>query len=136
MWIGSTVRCWNGFRRRGIPIWVSLADGSPVEIVDTLQRFPGLTVVLLGAHYMHSTMLLPMLRRLPNAFLELSRFENLGGVEALIAEVGAERLLYGSYFPRYAMGPMLFYLHHLEIDNSDLAAICEGNLERLLGGET
>ena len=77
-------------------------------------------------------MIRPMLRRLPNACLELSRFENLAGIEKLIAEVGAERLFYGSYFPRYAMGPMLFYLHHLEIDNSDLAAICAGNLERLL----
>jgi hypothetical protein len=120
----------------GIPLWVSLADGSPAEIVDTLQRFPDLRVVLLGAHYMHSTMIRPMLRHLPKAYLELSRFENLGGVEALIAEVGAGRLIYGSYFPRYAMGAMLFYLHHLEIDDSDLAAICAGNLERLLRGET
>ena len=118
----------------GIPLWVSLADGSPSEIVNTLQRFPDLNVVLLGAHYTHAPMIRPMLRRLPNAFLELSRFENLGGVEALVAEVGPERLLYGSYFPRYAMGPILFYLHHLEIDDSDLAAICAGNLERLLGG--
>ena len=118
----------------GIPLWVSLADGSPSEIVNTLQCFSDLNVVLLGAHYTHAPMIRPMLRRLPNAFLELSRFENLGEVEALVAEVGPERLLYGSYFPRYAMGPILFYLHHLEIDDSDLAAICAGNLERLLGG--
>ena len=118
----------------GIPLWVSLADGSPSEIVNTLQCFSDLNVVLLGAHYTHAPMIRPMLRRLPNAFLELSRFENLGEVEALVAEVGPERLLYGSYFPRYAMGPILFYLHHMEIDDSDLAAICAGNLERLLGG--
>jgi len=46
--------------------------------VDTLQRFPELRVVLLGTHYMHSTMIRPMLRLLPKAYLELSRFENLG----------------------------------------------------------
>ena len=118
----------------GIPLWVSLADGSPVELLDALQRFPDLTVVLLGAHYVHSTIVGPMLRRLPKAFLELSRFENLAGIETLIAEEGVERLLYGSYFPRYAMGPILFYLHHMEIDDADLTAICAGNLERLLEG--
>ena len=74
-----------------------------------------------------------MLERLPNASLELSRFENLGGVEALVAGFGAGRFLYGSFFPRYAMGPMLFYLHHTDIGDTDLAAICAGNLERLLG---
>ena len=131
-WLYGPLLDWLSAER--IPLWVSLADGSPGEIVNTLQRFPDVTVVLLGAHYTHAPMIRPMLRRLPNAFLELSRFENLGEVEALVAEVGAERLLYGSYFPRYAMGPMLFYLHHLEIDDSDLAAICAGNLERLLGG--
>ena len=131
-WLYGPLLDWLSAER--IPLWVSLADGSPGQIVNTLQRFPDVTVVLLGAHYTHAPMIRPMLRRLPNAFLELSRFENLGEVEALVAEVGAERLLYGSYFPRYAMGPMLFYLHHLEIDDSDLAAICAGNLERLLGG--
>lgn len=117
----------------GIPLWVSLADGSPVEIVDTLRRFPDLRVVLVGAHYVHSVVLRPMLRQLPEAFLELSRFENLAGVESLVGEVGARRLIYGSYYPRYAMGPMLFYLHHLEISGEDLASICAGNLDRLLG---
>lgn len=117
----------------GLPLWVSLADTPPVEIVDTLRRFPDLRVVLLGAHYTHSAVLRPMLRELPEAFLELSRFENLAGVESLVKEVGAKRLIYGSYYPRYAMGPMLFYLHHLEIVDEDLAAICTGNLDRLLG---
>ena len=132
-WLYGPLLDWLSAER--IPLWVSLADGSTTEIANTLQRFPDLTVVLLGAHYVHSTMISPMLRRLPKTFLELSRFENLAGVETLVAEMGAERLLYGSYFPRYAMGPMLFYLHHLNIDDSDLAAICAGNLERLLGGD-
>ncbi len=117
-----------------IPLWVSLADSSPGEIMNTLRLFPDLTVVLVGAHYSHSTMVGPMLRKLPKAYLELSRFENLAGIETLIDEFGAKRLLYGSYFPRYAMGPMLFYLHHSDVDESDLAAICAGNLERILGG--
>ena len=80
-----------------IPLWVSLADSSPGEIMNTLRLFPDLTVVLVGAHYSHSTMVGPMLRKLPKAYLELSRFENLAGIETLIDEFGAKRLLYGSY---------------------------------------
>ena len=130
-WVYGELLAWLDAER--IPLWVSLADTPPVEILETLRRYPGLRAVLLGAHYTHSAVLVPMLKRLPNASLELSRFENLGGIEALVAGFGAGRFLYGSFFPRYAMGPMLFYLHHTALDDAALAAICSGNLERLLG---
>ena len=70
----------------------------------------------------------PLLRRLPNAHIELSRYEKLGGVEELRDEFGAERLLYGSYYPRYAMGPILYYLHTADFSSDELAAVCAGNL--------
>ena len=88
--------------------------------------------MLVGAHYTHSMMIRPMMRVLPNAFLELSRYENICGIEKLVREFGASRLLYGTFFPRYAMGPMLFALHHLEISDDDLRLICAANLERVL----
>ena len=39
--------------------------------------------------------------------------ENICGLEKLQREFGARRLRYGSFFPRYAMGAMLFALHLL-----------------------
>ena len=131
-WIYGELLAWLAAER--IPLWLSLADTPVAEVMETLRRFPDVQAVLLGAHYMHSLALRPLLRALPQAVLELSRFENLGGIEALIGEFGVERFLYGSYYPRYAMGPMLFYLHHLAIDDDALAALTAGNLERILGG--
>ena len=131
-WIYGELLAWLAAER--IPLWISLADTPVAEVMETLRRFPDLQVVLLGAHYTHSLALRPLLRTLPQAALELSRFENLGGIEALIGEFGIERFLYGSYYPRYAMGPMLFYLHHLAIDDDALAALTSGNLKRILGG--
>ena len=131
-WLYSPLLEWLSSEK--IPLWVSLADRSPVEVMDTLMKFPDLSTVLVGAHYVHSTIVVPMLRKLANAHLELSRYENLAGIEKLTEEFGAKRLLYGSYFPRYAMGPMLYYLHHSDIDDTDLSAICAGNLERKLEG--
>jgi len=77
----------------------------------------------------------PMLRALPNAYLELSRYEPLGEIEALRTEFGAERLLYGSWYSRFVMGPMLFYLHQTDLTDQELALVCAGNLERILRGE-
>ena len=77
-------------------------------------------------------MIRPLLRVLPDAFLDLSRYENIRGIEKLVQEFGANRFLYGSFFPRYAMGPILFTLHHLSISEEYLTMICATNLEQIL----
>ena len=119
----------------GIPVWISLPDSDPHELVSTLQAFPGLVTVLVGAHYAHALLVRPILRALSNAYLELSRYEPIGQLEALRDEFGAGRLVYGSWYSRYCMGPMLFYLHHTDFSEEDLARACAGNLERILRGE-
>jgi len=119
-----------------IPLWIGIPGCQPDEVVSTLQGYPGLVTVLYGAHYVHALWLRPMLQALPNAHLELSRYEPLGEVEALRQEFGATRLLYGSWYARYVMGPMLYYLHHTSLSDAELALICAGNLERILRGES
>jgi hypothetical protein len=119
----------------GVPLWISLPDSDADELVTTLQAYPRLVTVLVGAHYSHFLWVRPLLRALPNAHLELSRYEPIGEVEALWDEFGAERLLYGSWYSRYAMGSMLFYLHHTNLNDRELALVCAGNLDRILQGE-
>ena len=133
-WIYGNLLEWLTTER--IPLWISLADTPLAEIADALCAFPDLHTVLLGAHYTHTLALRPLLDLLPAAHLELSRYENLGAVEALIADYGAKRFLYGSFYPRLAMGPMLYYLHHIGLDDDALRSVCAGNLQRLLGEES
>ena len=97
-----------------------------------MTPFPDLVTVLLGAHYTHALFVRPLLKYLPKAYLELSRYEVLGELEAIMDRFGSERFVYGSFYPRYAMGPMLFYLHRIHSSEKDLAAVCAGNLERIL----
>jgi hypothetical protein len=117
---------------QSIPVWIPLPDFDPDELVNTLRAYPDLVAVLVGAHYAHHLLVRPLLRALPNAYLELSRYETTGAIEKLYVEFGAQRFLYGSWYSRYAMGPMLFYLHHMELSEAELALICAGNLERIL----
>ena len=118
-----------------IPLWISLPDADADELVTTLQAFPNLITVLVGAHYTHALWVRPIMKALPNAYLELSRYESIGEVEALRDQFGASRFIYGSWYWRFAMGPMLYYLHHTGLTESELTAICAGNLERVLAGE-
>lgn len=132
-WAHGTMLAW--LTEKQIPLWIPLPDFNVDELVATLQAYPDLVTVIVGAHYTHALWLRPLLQALPNAHLELSRYETIGDVEALCAEFGANRLLYGSWYPRYAMGPMLFYLHHTALAEGDLVRICAQNLETLLRKE-
>jgi hypothetical protein len=137
-WAYDPLLAWLSEQR--IPVWIPLpgADAAAYcaglcdELVTTLQGYPNLVTVLVGAHYVHHLLVRPVLARLPSSYLELSRYEPIGEIEALANEFGAERLLYGSWYSQYAMGPMLFYLHHTELAEEDLALVCAGNLERIL----
>jgi len=117
-----------------IPVWIPLHNLPADELITTLQAYPDLVTVCVGAHYVHHLLVRPLLQTIPNTHLELSRYEPIGEVEALCAEFGAQRLLYGSWFSRYAMGPMLFYLHHTQLREEELALVCAGNVERILRG--
>jgi len=136
--VGLPFRTWaydpllSWLSERAIPLWISLPDADAHELVTTLGAYPDLVTVLVEAHYTHSLWIRPMLRALPSAHLELSRYEGLGEVEDLVEEFGAERFVYGSAYPRYAMGPVLFYLHQTDLSRDGLAMVCGGNLERIL----
>lgn len=118
-----------------IPLWIPLPEADPDELVTTLRDYPDIVTVLVGAHYEHALWVWPILRALPHSYLELSRYEPIGEIEVLRDEFGAQRLVHGSWYPRYAMGPMAFYLHHTNLSDAELALVCAGNLERILRGE-
>ena len=132
-WVYGEALSW--LQEQGIALCVPLPEVDAHQLATTLQGYPELPVVLAGVHYQHVLLVRPLMRLLPQLHLELSRHETLGDVEALCAEFGAERLLYGSWYPRYGMGPILYYLHHTTLTETELALVCAGNAERLLVGE-
>jgi hypothetical protein len=132
-WSCGAMLTWLSDNR--IPLWIPLPDADADELAMTLSAFPELVTVLVGAHYSHALWVRPLMTTLPNSYLELSRIEPLGEVEALCGEYGAERFVYGSWYDRLAMGTMLYYLHHTDISESELELICAGNLLRILQGE-
>lgn len=116
----------------GVPVVVELTEIDPNAIVCTLKEFPRLRSILAGAHPTDADFVPAMLRAVEGMHLELSRYEPIGGVELLCAEFGSSRLLYGSWFPRYAMGPIVHYLRTISVSDADRAALLGGSLEALL----
>ncbi len=132
-WIYGDLFEW--IQAQHIPLWISLPDTPTTELVPILKAFPKLKVVFVGAHYVDAMLVRPLLKNVTGSYLELSRYEVLGELENLKEEFGADRFVYGSYYPRLAMGPMLFYVHRIGLSETELAAVCGGTLEKVLAGD-
>lgn len=116
-----------------MPFWVAAPEIDPSELHETMAAHPDVNFVLAEVHYAHLPWAVPLLKSLPNAYIEISRFVLVNGIVRLLDSVGGERILFGSAFPDSTMSPQLYNLHLNGLGNDVLAAICAGNLERLLG---
>ena len=120
---------------RRVPLLVSLRRGMDWrDIYALLAEFPRLVCVVCdhGCWGM-DRMFRPLLERYPNVYVDTAQYLLDGGLEALVADYGARRLLFGSGFPESYCGGMMLALRHARIPDEAKGAIASGNLERLLG---
>ena len=124
-----------------LPVWLPVGYDDnvyppqrfdPNEVYDTLRANPEVNAVLTEVEYKQFSWAIPLVRSLPNMYMELSRWFIIDGIPRLLDAIGDERILYGSRFPEGAMGPQLYNLHNHGLSEETLGRICSGNLERLL----
>jgi predicted TIM-barrel fold metal-dependent hydrolase len=113
------------------PLLKGLPLTDPVPLLGLLGHAPRPQVVLLNALGNLRGEPLKRLVAVGGVWVDIATLEGAAGLERLIAEVGSERLLFGSHAP-------LFYAEsaHLKLKESDLtpeqaAAIKEGSARRL-----
>jgi hypothetical protein len=117
-----------------VPLLVSVRRGIDwPDIYALLSEFPGLVCVICdhGCWGM-DRMFRPLLERYPNVYVDTAQYLLDGGIEALVADYGARRLLFGSGFPESYLGGMMLALKHARIPDEAKAAVAGGNLERII----
>jgi uncharacterized protein len=119
---------------RSIPLFLSVKRGiSWRGVYDLLSEFPTLTAVICDhGCWGEDRMFRPLLERYPNVAVDMAQYLLDGGIEALVADYGAGRLLYGSGFPESYFGGMMMALLHARIPLEAKESIAHGNLERLI----
>lgn len=119
---------------RRVPMLLSLRRGCTWSTVySLLASFPTLTCVICDhGCWGEDRQFRPLLERYPNVYVDTAQYLLDGGIEALVADYGPERLLYGSGFPESHFGGMMMALKHARVGAEAKAAIAHGNLERLL----
>jgi predicted TIM-barrel fold metal-dependent hydrolase len=104
----------------------------PAPLADLVRRTAGLRLVLLNAL---NTLRGEPLRELLGAgevFVEIATLEGVGGVGALLGDIPADRVLFGSHSPLFTFEAAMLKLEESPLGPAPLRAIREGNAGRLL----
>lgn len=68
-----------------------------------------------------------------NLWIETSRLDAGGAVEAAVRNLGAARVIFGSGAPLRSLGSAVMSVQYAELNDQERAAIFEGNVLRVLG---
>lgn len=74
----------------------------------------------------------PLLEHYPNVYIDTAQYMLDGGLEALVADYGPGRILFGSGFPKSYFGGMMLAIKHARIPAEAKLDIASRNLDRLL----
>ena len=102
------------------------------DIYDVCSRYPRLQVVLCDIDKSINRTITPLMRNLPNLWLETSGYRTHRGIEYLVGAVGAQRILFGTGLPWQSVGGPHAEFAYAQIDGDARTAIGSGNLVRLL----
>lgn len=121
--------------QKKIPIFIDFNQGiSHEDLLAVLEHFPDLILIIsIPGVWPLDRIFRPYICEFRNCYVELSNYLCDGGIEDLVGECGAERILFGSAFYHCHFGGMMLTLKHAKISKVEKAMIAGKNLERLIG---
>lgn len=101
-------------------------------LVELLENFARLPLVLLDVGYRSDRYLFPLLERFPSLHFDSATYLAHRQLESFVERFGSERVLFGSRLPFFTPASSLAVLATSRISDSARTAIAGGNLRRLL----
>jgi predicted TIM-barrel fold metal-dependent hydrolase len=102
-------------------------------VADLAGRYPRLPIVMYQLGYRTQRLLVSLLKAFPNVYLSVgSPWSVHLGLELVAAQVGPQRLLFGTGFPYAEPMASVTMLTYSELGDADKQLVGSGNLERLI----
>jgi len=123
---------------KNIPLFISVNESCGgisgwYLIEKILSDAPDLTLVVTEhGCWGHDRFFRPLIEKYEKLYLDISRYELDGGISDFCGKYGAERLLFGTGFPRWNPGGPILTLAQTDITTKEREMIASGNLERIL----
>jgi predicted TIM-barrel fold metal-dependent hydrolase len=120
-----------------LPLRVLMNWGMPMldlgTIVTLVERHSRTPWILTGLNYFHELRCgLALMRRFPCVYLETSCIQGFEAIAKVVAEMGSDRLLFGSGLPLQNAEAGVAKIEHARISDFDREAIFGANTRRLL----
>lgn len=106
------------------------------SLIDILENFPQLPLVLLDIGYRFDHYILPLLRRFPSLYFDSATYLAYRQLENFVDRCGPDRLIYGSRLPLFTAATSLGVLASARIADDARLAVAGGNLRRLVNAVT
>jgi uncharacterized protein len=113
---------------------MTVADVDTKPLADLVKARPGLRVVVLHGLVVVRGAVLKALAATGRVWFEISTQEGVGGVAKLINDYPANRVLFGSHLPLYALESAVLKMKEAELSESQRRAIESENARSLLAG--
>ena len=118
----------HGFDHSGIP-----EHEWPI-LHEMAGRHPALNIILFGKKLSVSkAQLFGLMRARKNVCVDTSAFQTWRATEILCENIGADRLVFGSYMPHFDAAQFVTQVQYAAISEEDRKKIASGNLSKKLG---
>ena len=119
--------------RTQIP-WMMAMPTDPGPLRPLVAKLPALKLVLLnGGHWAgNNEPDVVALCKAENVYFDMAKNEGIGGLEALLAATGPDRVVFGSHYPFFYFESALLKVRESDLTASQKTALTEGNAGRLL----
>lgn len=106
--------------------------GTPTRLARNLSN-KSTKILLEGVSFEDMAESISILRKYDNLLIETSRMRVPGALRFLVDQIGADRVVFGSYCLRNSQGASLSYITDSELSDENKAKILGINIKRLLG---
>ncbi len=120
-----------------LPLRVLMNWGMPMldlgTIVTLVERHSRTPWILTGLNYFHELRCgLALMRRFPSVYIETSCIQGFEAIAKIVAEIGSDRILFGTGLPLQNAAAGVAKIEHARISDTDREAIFSANIRRLL----
>ncbi len=105
----------------------------PKPLPEIVKALPGLRLVVMHSKGLLGGGLAGRLASSGQVYFEISMLDGLGALSGLVAEVSAERVLFGSNFPLFYFEAAALKVKEAGLSKAQEQSLLEVNAKRLLG---
>ncbi len=116
----------------GIPLLLDIDQSDWESVRKLCLSHPNLNVIVTNVYYRNLRYAVPLLKQLPNLFMDTSGLKVCNGLDEMANLVGVEKLLFGSDLGELSAGSAVCIVTYSALSDEDKRLVASGNLMRLL----